>query len=56
LGASGDEQPWSIGPIAVKEQCKFEVNQLLFRPIDLHADMPALEGEENPTFEEDASQ
>lgn len=50
LGASGNEQPWAAGPIPTKGQCSFEIDQLLFRPTEIHYKVPKLE--DNPNYEE----
>jgi len=52
LGASGDEQPWSRGSIPIADQCKFEIDQALFREHKFADDLPPLEGEENPVYED----
>ena len=52
LGASGDEQPWSKGSIPIRDQCKFEIDQALFRKHEFADDLPPLEGEENPVYQD----
>ena len=47
LGASGNEQPWSTGPIPVKEQLNFEIDQFLFR--DQKEEITGI----NPAYESD---
>ena len=36
LGASGNEQPWNKQKMPSSDQCKFEVDQFLFRETESH--------------------
>ena len=36
LGASGNEQPWNKQKMPPSDQCKFEVDQFLFRETESH--------------------
>lgn len=36
LGASGNEQPWNKQKMLSSDQCKFEVDQFLFRETESH--------------------